>query len=78
MPKGNQPLPDPSLDKGVLEKFMTLPIPGDKIHATYVWIDGTKEHLRCKTRIIGFVPKSVAGKKQIFSVNSLRLVTPSK
>lgn len=63
MPRGSQPLPNTSLDKFVLGKYMTLPIPEDKIQATYVWIDGTKEHLRCKTRIINFQPKSVAGKK---------------
>lgn len=62
MPRGNQPLPNPSLDKCVLDKYMTLPISDDQIHATYVWIDGTKEHLRCKTRIINFIPKNPAGK----------------
>lgn len=62
MPRGNQSLPSINLDKFVLDKYMLLPLPDEKIHATYVWIDGTKEHLRCKTRIINFQPKSVAGK----------------
>lgn len=61
MPRGSQSLPNSSLDKFVLDKYMHLPTDG-KIHATYVWIDGTKEHLRCKTRIINFIPKSPAGK----------------
>jgi len=58
MPRGNQPLPNSSLDKFVLDKYMTLPLPEGSIHATYVWIDGTKKHLRCKTRIIASVPKT--------------------
>lgn len=62
MPRGNQPLPNTSLDKFVLDKYMHLPLPDGKIHATYVWIDGTKEHLRCKTRIINFTPKNPSGK----------------
>lgn len=63
MPRGSQPLPNSSLDRFVLDKYMILPIPDGKIHATYVWIDGTKEHLRCKTRIINFIPKTPAGNK---------------
>lgn len=62
MKKGSQPLPNIILDKSVLDKYMVLPIPENTIHATYVWIDGTKEHLRCKTRIIDFIPESPAGK----------------
>jgi glutamine synthetase len=44
------------LDKKVLERYLTLPQPDDKVQATYVWIDGTGENLRCKTKTINFVP----------------------
>lgn len=62
MPRGNQPLPNSALDRGIWDKYMILPLPEGTLHATYVWIDGTKEHLRCKTRIINFTPKSPAGR----------------
>lgn len=33
-------------DKAVLRRYLELPQPDDKVMATYVWIDGTGEHLR--------------------------------
>merc|ERR1711928_108295 len=33
-------------NKAVLDRYMRLPQPDDKIMATYVWIDGTGEYCR--------------------------------
>jgi len=44
-------------NKQVLDRYMRLPQPSDQILATYVWIDGTDEYLRTKTKTINFVPK---------------------
>lgn len=41
----------------ILDKYLSLPQPSDKIQCMYVWIDGTGEHLRAKTRTVSFVPE---------------------
>lgn len=47
--------PNAALSKTILIKYMDLPVTG-KIQATYVWIDGTGENLRCKDRTVEFIP----------------------
>ena len=38
--------------------YMSLP-QGDTIQAMYIWVDGTREGLRCKTRTQDCAPKCV-------------------
>lgn len=54
----NPTLHNPSAtNKAVLQRFLDLPQPDDKVLATYLWIDGTGESVRSKTMTIDFVPK---------------------
>lgn len=69
------PLNASATNKAVLDRYMRLPQPDDKVMATYVWIDGTGEYVRAKTRTIDFVPKTPSGNTKMgccFSAGQLR------
>jgi len=69
-------LTQPLLDKSLLNHHMTLELPEDKIQALYIWIDGTGEGVRCKTKTVNGVPKSVEGLHfQLLTKGSVLLVT---
>ncbi|XP_071571671.1 glutamine synthetase 2 cytoplasmic-like isoform X3 [Temnothorax nylanderi] len=52
--------PNAALDKTLLQKYLDLPQPENAIQAKYIWIDGTGEGLRSKTRTLSSVPKHPA------------------
>jgi len=47
------------LDKQLLEHYFSLPQPEDATQVEYIWIDGTGEALRSKTKTVNFIPKAV-------------------
>ena len=49
------------LNKTAMDKYMALDTNDQIVQAMYIWIDGTGESLRCKTRSLTKSPNSVAG-----------------
>lgn len=47
-----------ALDKTITKRYLDLPQSADKVRCTYVFIDGTCENLRSKTRTVDFEPTS--------------------
>ncbi|TMW59252.1 hypothetical protein Poli38472_004321 [Pythium oligandrum] len=47
------------LDRAVYDRYMDLPQPEDAVLAEYVWIGGSGEDLRCKTKTLTKVPTSI-------------------
>ncbi|XP_030567077.1 glutamine synthetase 2 cytoplasmic isoform X2 [Drosophila novamexicana] len=50
--------PNARINKTILDRYLTLPLEENIVQATYVWIDGTGEDLRCKDRTLDFIPSS--------------------
>lgn len=53
-----------SLNKALRQQYLSLP-QGNFCQVTYVWIDGSGEGLRNKTRTMDSEPKSIAGSEAL-------------
>lgn len=48
--------PNAYLNKSIINRFQKLKYNPKYVQATYVWIDGTGENVRCKDRVLDYVP----------------------
>lgn len=46
------------MSKKVMDRYIRLPVPCNKVLATYIWIDGSGINMRCKDRILNCTPYS--------------------
>ncbi len=51
-----------SLDKTILNKYMELEQPDNTCQVMYIWIDGSGENLRCKSRTLDAPPQKPEGR----------------
>lgn len=58
--------PNARINKNIIDKYFQLPQPENRILAEYIWIDGTGDNMRGKTRVLDYIPKSPQGKKNIY------------
>ena len=65
--------PNACIDKKVLDRYLDLELPPNKCQATYIWIDGTGENVRCKDRTLDEIPQTVAGELMITQERVLEL-----
>lgn len=54
--------PNALINKKVLDRYLALELPADKIMATYIWIDGVDGiNVLSKDRALDFMPKTPKG-----------------
>lgn len=53
--------PNAAIDKTLLNRYFDLPQSDNQVQAKYIWIDGTGEGLRSKSKTVNFAPKKASG-----------------